>query len=190
MIIWADNLGQLKATAPLGSRPNQNCTEVCSHDLCLWLWAVQHLAVCATAFRPYAHRRCMLQSGCHIPTSRRMPCCLARQAPRSAMCTAQPGLKVVCSCSVNPARSFGTSAVSHSWTNQWIFWVGPFSGAILAAIIYEALFRTHANTVSCAALQHSAPRLSTSVCSPHAPLQARNILSSCLRRASHLHCRR
>ncbi|EIE22533.1 aquaporin-like protein, partial [Coccomyxa subellipsoidea C-169] len=25
-------------------------------------------------------------------------------------------------CSINPARSFGTAAVAHEWTHQWIFW--------------------------------------------------------------------
>ena len=90
----------------------------------------------------------------HPPLAECLPRSLARQAP--LLCSSQvlAWLMVWC-CSVNPARSFGTSAVSHSWTNQWIFWVGPFSGAILAAIIYELLFRTHANSVSWGAQLHT-----------------------------------
>lgn len=44
-------------------------------------------------------------------------------------------------CSINPARSFGPSAVAHNWHNQWIFWVGPFGGAIIAALGYDLLLR-------------------------------------------------
>ncbi|KAK9917142.1 hypothetical protein WJX75_001261 [Coccomyxa subellipsoidea] len=48
-------------------------------------------------------------------------------------------------CSINPARSFGAAAVSGSWDNQWVFWVGPLSGAVLAAAVYELVFRTKSN---------------------------------------------
>ena len=44
-------------------------------------------------------------------------------------------------CSVNPARSFGTSAVAGNWDDQWIFWVGPIGGGIIAAVVYETLLR-------------------------------------------------
>jgi len=46
-------------------------------------------------------------------------------------------------CSVNPARSFGTSAAVNIWDYQWIFWVGPLSGAIIAAFLYELALRPH-----------------------------------------------
>jgi len=38
--------------------------------------------------------------------------------------------------SINPARSFGPAIVTGRWTSQWIFWIGPFVGAIFAVIIY------------------------------------------------------
>lgn len=38
--------------------------------------------------------------------------------------------------------------VSGVWTDQWIFWVGPFTGAILAAITYELFFRPSGPIVS------------------------------------------
>lgn len=44
-------------------------------------------------------------------------------------------------CSINPARSFGPAVVAGQWANHWVFWVGPMSGAILAAIFYESLLR-------------------------------------------------
>lgn len=44
-------------------------------------------------------------------------------------------------CSVNPARSFGPAAVAHSWQKHWIFWVGPFGGAIIAAAGYDICLR-------------------------------------------------
>ncbi|XP_042509462.1 probable aquaporin TIP3-2 [Macadamia integrifolia] len=39
--------------------------------------------------------------------------------------------------SMNPALSFGPSLVGWRWRNHWIYWVGPFIGAAIAAIIYE-----------------------------------------------------
>lgn len=38
--------------------------------------------------------------------------------------------------SVNPARSFGASAVSGNWENQWVFWIGPIVGGLLASTLY------------------------------------------------------
>jgi aquaporin PIP len=45
-------------------------------------------------------------------------------------------------CCVNPARGFGAAAVARVWSDYWIFWVGPFVGAIIAAVLYEAAFKT------------------------------------------------
>ena len=46
------------------------------------------------------------------------------------------------------ARSFGPAVVSGVFTDQWIFWVGPFSGAVIAALLYELLFRPSGPIVS------------------------------------------
>ncbi|CAA0820982.1 Probable aquaporin TIP3-2 [Striga hermonthica] len=39
--------------------------------------------------------------------------------------------------SMNPARAFGPALVGWRWHNHWIYWVGPFAGAALSALIYE-----------------------------------------------------
>ncbi|KAL5747013.1 hypothetical protein ACOSP7_024000 [Xanthoceras sorbifolium] len=39
--------------------------------------------------------------------------------------------------SMNPARAFGPALVGWRWNNHWIYWVGPFIGGGLAAVIYE-----------------------------------------------------
>ncbi|KAI9173710.1 hypothetical protein LWI29_019400 [Acer saccharum] len=39
--------------------------------------------------------------------------------------------------SMNPARAFGPALVGWRWNNHWIYWVGPFIGGGLAALIYE-----------------------------------------------------
>ncbi|OAE26976.1 hypothetical protein AXG93_4699s1000 [Marchantia polymorpha subsp. ruderalis] len=47
-------------------------------------------------------------------------------------------------CGINPARSFGPAALwSHqqAWDDQWIFWVGPFIGATLAAAYHQFVIR-------------------------------------------------
>ncbi len=37
---------------------------------------------------------------------------------------------------LNPARVFGPAAISGTWLNHWIYWVGPLAGGALAGLIY------------------------------------------------------
>lgn len=45
------------------------------------------------------------------------------------------------SCSMNPARSFGPAFVTGFWTDQWIFWIGPFVGSAVASSLYVTVFK-------------------------------------------------
>ncbi|KAL0002850.1 hypothetical protein SO802_016631 [Lithocarpus litseifolius] len=41
---------------------------------------------------------------------------------------------------INPARSFGTAVIynkAEAWDDHWIFWVGPFIGATIAALYHR-----------------------------------------------------
>jgi glycerol uptake facilitator-like aquaporin len=40
---------------------------------------------------------------------------------------------------MNPARSFGPAALANNFENHWIYWVGPISGAVIAAVVYKIL---------------------------------------------------
>ncbi|XP_072455296.1 aquaporin-1 [Notamacropus eugenii] len=40
-------------------------------------------------------------------------------------------------CGINPARSFGPAVITNNFEHHWVFWVGPFIGGALAALIYD-----------------------------------------------------
>jgi len=41
---------------------------------------------------------------------------------------------------MNPARAFGPELVQGSWTNAWIYYVGPLVGGLIAALLYTFLY--------------------------------------------------
>ncbi|CAI9773929.1 unnamed protein product [Fraxinus pennsylvanica] len=48
---------------------------------------------------------------------------------------------------INPARSFGAAVIYNqkkAWDDQWIFWVGPFIGAAIAAFYHQFILRAGA----------------------------------------------
>lgn len=50
--------------------------------------------------------------------------------------------------SLNPARSLGPNVILAKFSkNHWIYWLGPFMGATLAAIFYKGIKMMHFETV-------------------------------------------
>ncbi|KAK9999064.1 hypothetical protein SO802_018667 [Lithocarpus litseifolius] len=48
---------------------------------------------------------------------------------------------------INPARSFGAAVIynqTKAWDDQWLFWVGPFIGAAIAAFYHQYILRAAA----------------------------------------------
>jgi aquaporin TIP len=41
---------------------------------------------------------------------------------------------------MNPARAFGPELVANSWSDAWIYWLGPAIGALVAALVYDYLY--------------------------------------------------
>jgi aquaporin TIP len=41
---------------------------------------------------------------------------------------------------MNPARAFGPELLQREWTDAWVWYAGPFAGAVLAALAYEFLY--------------------------------------------------
>lgn len=42
---------------------------------------------------------------------------------------------------LNPARAFGAAVLSGAWGDQWLYWVGPLLGAVLAAVTAMFMWR-------------------------------------------------
>jgi aquaporin TIP len=41
---------------------------------------------------------------------------------------------------VNPARAFGPELISNTWTDFWIWYVGPLAGGAIAALLYDEIY--------------------------------------------------
>ena len=50
--------------------------------------------------------------------------------------------------SMNPARSFGPALVSINLTYEWIYWIAPIIGAILAVLCFRAIKDHRAEGIS------------------------------------------
>ena len=47
---------------------------------------------------------------------------------------------VLTGAAMNPARAFGPELVGNYWTDAWVWYLGPFAGGAVAAVLYELLF--------------------------------------------------
>eukprot|EP01134_Creolimax_fragrantissima_P007869 CFRG7869T1 len=50
-------------------------------------------------------------------------------------------------CGINPARAFGSAAVSHDWTDQWLYWVAPLIGGPLGGALSYLPYQFENNCV-------------------------------------------
>ncbi|XP_023126122.1 aquaporin-1-like [Amphiprion ocellaris] len=42
-------------------------------------------------------------------------------------------------CGINPARSFGPAIILESFDDHWVYWAGPITGGLVAALLYNYL---------------------------------------------------
>ena len=47
---------------------------------------------------------------------------------------------------MNPARAFGPQLVANSWTDCWVWYVGPAAGSVVAAVVFVLLYLKPAPT--------------------------------------------
>lgn len=47
---------------------------------------------------------------------------------------------VLTGAAMNPARAFGPQLLSNTWGHFWVWYIGPFAGAVIAASLYELLY--------------------------------------------------
>jgi MIP family channel proteins len=52
---------------------------------------------------------------------------------------------------MNPARALGPAVVAGFWDNHLVYWIGPIVGALVAAVLYEAVFIERARAPAVAA---------------------------------------
>lgn len=43
--------------------------------------------------------------------------------------------------SLNPARSLGPALIANKWAFHWVYWSGPIIGGIVAALLYQKVFK-------------------------------------------------
>jgi aquaporin Z len=54
---------------------------------------------------------------------------------------------VLTGAAMNPARAFGPQLVGEHWNHFWVWYIGPFAGAVIAATVYELLYLRPARPV-------------------------------------------
>ena len=43
--------------------------------------------------------------------------------------------------SMNPARTIGPALAAGEWGAHWVYWLGPITGGVLAAAVYQGIFK-------------------------------------------------
>lgn len=43
---------------------------------------------------------------------------------------------------LNPARAFGPAVASGAWADHWLYWAGPITGSVAAALLYQGVFKS------------------------------------------------
>lgn len=74
-----------------------------------------------------------------VATDARAPTLLASIAIGATVAIDALWAGTISGASMNPARSFGPALVAGIWSDHWIYWVGPMTGASLGGLIYQMI---------------------------------------------------
>jgi aquaporin Z len=70
---------------------------------------------------------------------------------------------------MNPARALGPAIVQQDFTNQWVYWLGPIVGGLIAAFAYKVFWLQPARPVEPMGRGAAAAELAERVAAPAAP---------------------
>ncbi|KAG7517596.1 aquaporin FA-CHIP-like [Solea senegalensis] len=86
---------------------------------------------------------------CILAVTDKRRCDITGSAPLAiglSVCLGHLAIISYTGCGINPARSFGPALILNNFENHWVYWIGPITGGIGAALMYDFLLSPKCNS--------------------------------------------